>query len=584
MRKIGGNVKQSKLRKIAQYYKPVKGIFFADLLFATLGAVTTILIPLLVRYITNDVIYWENSKILGGIITVVLIMLALLAIEMYCNYFMAFYGHVMGTKIEYTMRNEIFAHYQTMDFTFFDNQKVGQLMSRVTGDLFEISELLHHGPEELLICFIKLVGTFAVLLFINWQLALVAFVPIPFMIIYAAYYNRKMKSAFGKNRARIAEINASMEDSLSGIRVVKSFAGEEHELEKFKNDNRRFVSSKKNSYRYMANYNTVLLGMTTFIMIAVSGVGAGLYAFGRIQVSDLLVFLLYISNFTEPIKKLVSVTELFQTGFSGYNRFLEMTNVRPHIEDAPDAQDISDVKGDIKFSHVSFSYETGDEVFGDLNLSVPAGDYVALVGLSGVGKSTLCSLIPRFYDVSAGSISIDGKDVRQIRLQSLRRNIGIVQQDIYLFSGTVLENISYGCPEASFEQVVAAAKSANAHDFIMALPQGYNTDIGQRGVKLSGGQKQRLSIARVFLKNPAILIFDEATSSLDNESEKLVQDSLETLAAGRTTIVIAHRLSTIHNAKRILVLTQNGIAEEGTHRQLMEKGGVYAALYMAAEL
>lgn len=577
-------MKQSKLKNLIQYYKPVKKIFAADMFFAVLGAATTLLIPLLVRYITNEVIYWESGRVLWGIVAVVAIMLCLLAIEMYSNYFITFYGHVMGTKIEYTMRNEIFAHYQTMDFNFFDNQKVGQLMSRVTSDLFEISELLHHGPEELLISAIKLLGTFVVLLFINWQLALIAFVPIPFMIIYATLYNQKMKSAFGRNRARIADINASMEDSLSGIRVVKSFAGEEHEVKKFKYDNKRFLTSKRDSYRYMANYNTVLLGMTTFIMIAVSGAGASLYAFGRIQVSDLLVFLLYISNFTEPIKKLVFVTETFQTGFSGYNRFLEMMEVRPHIEDTADAMELAKVKGDIAFNDVSFSYDQGDEVFENLNLSIPSGDYVALVGMSGVGKTTLCSLIPRFYDVSSGSITIDGVDVRKIKLKSLRNNIGMVQQDVYLFSGTVLENIKYGCPDASYEDIVHAAKSANAHDFIMSLPDGYNTDIGQRGVKLSGGQKQRLSIARVFLKNPAILIFDEATSSLDNESEKLVQESLETLAKNRTTIVIAHRLSTIHNAKRILVLTPSGIAEQGTHSQLMERGGLYASLYMAAEI
>ncbi|MEG0876607.1 MAG: ABC transporter ATP-binding protein [Oscillospiraceae bacterium] len=575
-------MKQSRFKKLISYFKPQKKLFAADMFFAILGATVSLIIPLMVRYIANDLIYLETGLALRSILVVVVIMLGLLLVEMASSYFIAYYGHLMGAKIEYTMRNEIFSHYQKLSFSFYDNEKVGQLMSRITNDLFDISELLHHGPEEILISAIKLLGTFSVLLVINWRLALIAFLPIPFMIWFAVVYNKKMKDAFVRNRARIADINATIEDNLSGIRVVKSFANEEAEIQKFKRGNARFVTSKLDSYRYMATYNTILGAMTTLITILVAGSGTLLLAMGYIQISDLLIFLLYIGNFTEPIKKLVFITESFQNGYSGFDRFSEMMSIEPDIEDAPNAVELKNVRGDIVFDDVSFHYDDGDCVFENLNLTVPAGDYVALVGLSGVGKTTLCSLIPRFYDVSAGSISIDGHDVRSLTTKSLRDHIGIVQQDIHLFAGTVMENIRYGRPDATDAQVVEAAKNANAHEFISGLPEGYDTDIGQRGAKLSGGQKQRLSIARVFLKNPPILIFDEATSALDNESERMVQESLEKLAHNRTTFVIAHRLSTIHNAKRILVLTKNGIEEQGTHAELISRGGIYASLYSAA--
>ena len=575
-------MKNKKFRTLITYYKPHKLLFGADLFFAVLGAAVSIVLPLLVRYITNSVVYWTGSEALRTILIIVGIMLAMLLIEMYCNYFMAYYGHIVGARIEYRMRNRIFSHYQKLSFNFFDDQKVGHLMSRVTNDLFDISELLHHGPEELTVSAIKLLGSLAILLSINWRLALIAFIPIPFMLWFAIKYNKKMKSAFVQNRASIGEINATMEDSLSGIRVVKSFANEDMEIKKFKAGNARFVESKMNSYHYMATYHTILNAMTTFITIAVAGAGAVLSLYKLVDLADLLVFLLYISNFTEPIKKLVFVTETFQNGLAGYDRFYEMVSISPDIADAPDAKVLGDVRGDIRFDNVSFRYGEGDPIFEQLNLNVPAGDYVALVGPSGVGKTTLCSLIPRFYEVSDGSISIDGYDIRDITTKSLRDHVGIVQQDVYLFAETVMDNIRYGKPDATDEDVIEAAKKADAHEFILSLPEGYNTNIGQRGLKLSGGQKQRLSIARVFLKNPPILIFDEATSALDNESEHVVQESLEKLASNRTTFVIAHRLSTIHNAKRILVLTQSGIAEEGTHNELMEKGGVYATLYNTA--
>lgn len=573
-------MKEKKWSKFLSYYKPYKKIFAADMFFACLGAGVTLIIPLLIRYITNHVIYLEASESMRIILILAGIMALLIILECYCNYFIAYYGHMMGAKMEYNMRNEIFGHYQKLSFSFFDNQKVGQLMSRVTNDLFEISELFHHGPEDIVISIIKLVGSFSILLSVNWKLALVAFAIVPVMLIYAYYFNRKMKRAFVKNRARIADINAQIEDNLSGIRVVKSFANEEMEMDKFKAGNNRFVESKKESYRYMGLYHSGLGAFTTFISVVVIATGAIFITKSIISVTDLITFLLYINNFTEPIKKLINFTEQFQNGASGYTRFLEILSIHPDIVDKPDAKELINAKGSITFHEVSFHYEEHSEpVLSNLNLHVEAGEYIALVGTSGVGKSTLCSLIPRFYDVSAGEILIDGTDIRNFTLKSLRNNIGIVQQDVYLFTGSVMDNIRYGRPDATDAEIVAAAQNANAHDFIMNLPEGYDTYIGQRGIKLSGGQKQRLSIARVFLKNPPILIFDEATSALDNESERVVQESLEKLAKGRTTFVIAHRLSTIRNAKKILVLTEKGIAESGTHNDLLQQNGIYADLY-----
>ena len=571
---------KNKWKKFFSYYKPYKKLFAADMFFACLGAAVTLVLPLIIRYITNDVIFREPGEALHMILILAGIMVAMILLECYCNFFIAYYGHMMGARMEYNMRNEIFSHYQKLSFSFYDKQKVGQLMSRVTNDLFEISELFHHGPEDIVISLIKMCGSLAILLTVNVKLALVAFAIIPVMLVYAGYFNIRMKRAFKKNRARIADINAQIEDNLSGIRVVKSFANEEIEMKKFTLGNDRFLESKKDSYRYMGAYHAGLGAFTTFINIAVIVAGALFITKGMIEVTDLITFLLYINNFTEPVKKLINFTEQFQNGASGYERFLEILAVHPDIVDKPGAKELTNVKGDISFEHVTFHYEdTKEEVLSDINLKVDAGRYVALVGSSGAGKSTLCSLIPRFYDVSSGVIRIDGMDIRDVTLKSLRNNIGIVQQDVYLFTGTVMDNIRYGKPDATEAEIVAAAQNANAHEFIMSLPEGYDTYIGQRGVKLSGGQKQRLSIARVFLKNPPILIFDEATSALDNESEKVVQDSLEKLAKNRTTFVIAHRLSTIRNAERILVLTEDGIAEEGTHAVLLKKNGIYASLY-----
>lgn len=570
----------NKLKRLASYYKPYMGLFWSDMFFAMLGAAVTLIIPLLVRYITGTVVELPIEESTKIIIKIGIIMIAMVALECFCNFYIAYFGHVMGAKIEHDMRNEIFGHYQKLSFAFYDNQKVGHLLSRITSDLFDITELLHHGPEDVVISLIKLVGAFVILLMVNVKLALVAIAIVMVMLVYAVALNKKMKNAFKENRARIADINSQIEDSLSGIRVVKSFSNEEAEMNKFKVGNARFVDSKKKSYRYMATFHSGMGAFSTLITVGSLIMGAFLMASGELSSADLVTFLLYISNFTEPVKKLVNFTEQFQNGYSGYERFLEIMSIAPDIKDEPDAVSIDNAKGDIEFDHVTFHYEENKEnVLSNVNLKVKQGEYVALVGSSGAGKTTLCSLIPRFYDVTEGSVKLDGNDVRKLKLKDLRRQIGIVQQDVYLFAGTVMDNIRYGKPEATDEEVIRAAIAANAHEFIKNLPQGYDTDIGQRGVKLSGGQKQRLSIARVFLKNPPVLIFDEATSALDNESEKIVQNSLEKLAKNRTTFVIAHRLSTIRNAQRILVLTENGIEEEGTHESLLKKGGIYAGLY-----
>lgn len=551
-----------------------------DLFFATLGASVTLVMPLIVRYITGTVIYEESGAAWQTIVRLSVLMLVLLLVELGCNFYITYWGHLMGARMEYGMRNDIFGHYQKLAFTFYDNQKVGQLMSRVTNDLFDITELLHHGPEDIIISLIKIVGALVILGHINMRLTILTACFLPFILAFALYLNKRMKRVFKENRVKMADINGQIEDNLSGIRVVKSFANEDIEMRKFKKGNERFLATKRRSYLYMGTYQSVLNAMLTAVTIVVVLAGSRLIVDGNMAIPDLITFLLYIANFTEPVKKLINFTEQFQNGYSGYTRFREIMDIEPDIADKEGAKTLTDVCGTVEFRDVSFRYEDATEkVLDHVSLNVPAGSYVALVGSSGGGKTTLCSLIPRFYDVTGGSVCIDGNDVRDVTIQSLRENIGIVQQDVYLFAGTVMDNILYGRPDATREEVIEAARNANAHDFIMELPDGYDTDIGQRGVKLSGGQKQRLSIARVFLKNPRVLIFDEATSALDNESERIVQESLETLAKDRTTFVIAHRLSTIRNAERILVLTENGIAEEGTHEELMAMHGAYEKLY-----
>ena len=562
------------------YYKPYLGTFFLDMFFAVLASAIALVIPLAVRNITSTIPDMTPEAGMQKILVIGGILIVLVIVQFFANYYISYYGHVMGAKMEYDMRAEIFSHYQKLSFSFYDDQKVGQLMSRITSDLFEITELLHHGPENIVIALIKITGAFIILAGISGYLTLAAFIMLPFMFWFAYVLNKRMRKAFRQNRVKIAEINTQIEDNLSGIRVVKSFANEDIENAKFKAGNDGFLLAKKASYLNMGIFHSGMTAFTLLINIIVIVAGGVLMVKGLVKVPDFITFLLYINVFTEPVRMIIDFTEQFQNGYTGFERFVEMISIDPDIKDREGAEVLTDVKGDITFEDVSFKYKEGaHRVLRHINLDVPAGSYVALVGSSGGGKTTLCSLIPRFYDVTGGTIRVDGKDIRDVTLKSLRDNIGIVQQDVYMFAGTILENISYGRPGASKEEIIEAAKLANAHDFITSLPNGYDTDIGQRGVKLSGGQKQRISIARVFLKNPPILIFDEATSALDNESENIVKESLERLAKNRTTLVIAHRLSTIRNAERILVLTENGIEESGTHEELMEKGGVYASLY-----
>ena len=572
--------KKNNLKRMITYYSKYKTVFWLDLLFAALSAAVVLVIPLVVRYVTSTLVYLPREEVLSQGLVIAIVLIALIVLDLWCKYYISNIGHVMGAKIEYDMRSEIFEHLQKMSFNFYNNQQVGSLMSRITTDLFDITELMHHGPENIILCTIKISGALVILCTINIKLALAAIIVLPFLMVFAYVMNKRMRSAFRNNRVKIAEINGQIEDNLSGIRVVKSFANEQIENEKFMVGNKGFLSAKKNSYFNMGIFQAGVGNFSTIVQVFVIITGIVLIANGDVNVTDFITFMLYISVLTEPINVLVNFTEQFQNGYTGFERFVEIMDTKPDIVDSKDSIELPSVRGDISFSDVSFKYEDGNsQVLSHVNLDIPAGAYYALVGSSGAGKTTLCSLIPRFFDTNEGSVSIDGHDVRTVTLASLRNQIGIVQQDVYLFAGTIYENILYGRPAASREEVIEAAKNANAHEFIMSLPNGYDTDIGQRGVKLSGGQKQRISIARVFLKNPPVLIFDEATSALDNESEKVVQESLETLAKNRTTIVIAHRLSPIRNAEKIIVLTEEGVAEQGSHQELMAKGGIYQNLY-----
>ena len=569
----------ARTKKFLSYYRPYWKLFLADMFCVIVGAGVTLVFPMITRYITGTVLIDANFDIMI-IYKLGLIMVVLVVIEYLCNYFIAYQGHVMGVLMERDLRNELFLHYQKLSFSFYDEQKTGQLMSRLTNDLFSLTELYHHGPEDIVISLIKFFGAFIILATINLKLTLIIFAFIPVMGAFIIYYNKKMKKAYKKNKQRVGDINARLEDNLSGIRVVKSFSNEDYEIDRFHHENNRYVKSKRNSYYYMGRFHSGLGAFTSMITVVAVFFGAIFISKETLTTPDLIAFLLYVNNLIDPVKKFINFTEQFQDGITGFERFMEILEIEPDITDSKDAKDLTNVKGKIEYQHVDFRYnENSDYILKDINLKIEPGEYVALVGMSGAGKTTICSLLPRFYEVSAGNILIDDQNIKDIKLNSLRQNIGIVQQDVYLFAGTILDNIRYGRNDASDEEVIAAAKKANAHDFIMELPDGYYTDCGQRGVKLSGGQKQRLSIARVFLKNPPILIFDEATSALDNESEYIVQKSLESLAKNRTTLVIAHRLSTIKNAKRICVLSPEGIVEQGTHEELMAKNGQYATLY-----
>ncbi len=568
------------LRRFLPYYGRYKGIMLADLLCASLTTVCELVLPMIVREITDAATAEVMSLTVSMIVRAGLLYLGLRIIDTAANYYMASVGHIMGARIETDMRRDFFGHLQKLSFSYYDNAKVGTLMSRMTSDLFDVTEFAHHCPEEFFIAGIKIVGSFILLFGMSPTLTLVVFAAIPPMVLVLAFFNRRMKAGFKESRAQVGELNARVEDSLLGIRVVRSFANEVLEEEKFAAGNTRFLAIKKKVYYVMAGFQSSTRFFDGVMYILVVVVGAFLLLDKQIGAGDFVAFLMFVSTLLSSIRRIVEFAEQFQRGMTGIERFSEIMDTEPEITDAPDAVELSGVKGEIEFSDVTFSYgDTSAPVLTHLDLKVRAGESVALVGPSGGGKTTLCSLIPRFYEASGGSIRIDGKDIREVTMRSLREQIGVVAQDVYLFSGSIRENIAYGKHDATDCEIRRAAALAGAAEFIEQMPNGYDTYIGERGVKLSGGQKQRLSIARVFLKNPPILILDEATSALDNESEKLVQRSLETLAKGRTTFTIAHRLTTVRSADRILVLTEMGIEESGTHEELIARGGIYADLY-----
>ena len=568
------------IRRFLPYYKPYIGLMLLDLLCALLTTGCDLYLPIIVKGITTDGMNDPASMAVRGILAIGAFYLLLRIVDAAANFFMSSVGHITGARMETDMRRDLFSHLQKLSFSYYDETKVGQLMSRITSDLFEVTEFAHHCPEEFFIAGVKIIGSFIILCFVNVPLTCIVFAVIPLIIIVTRWFNKRMRAAQKESRVKVGELNSQIEDSLLGIRVVQSFANDETEEKKFKAGNDAFLKIKSVSYYYMAGFHATTKFFDGLMYILVVVVGAIYVKNGQITPADLIAYLLYVTTLLTSIHRIVEFMEQFQRGMTGIERFIEVMDTPIDIKDAPDAVELENVRGDISFNNVTFKYsDTTDCVLSNVNLNVTKGENIALVGPSGGGKTTLCSLIPRFYEVSDGSVTIDGKDIRSFTLKSLRSSIGVVQQDVYLFSGTVLENIEYGRPGASKEDIISAAKKAGAHEFIEKLPNGYDTYVGERGVKLSGGQKQRISIARVFLKDPPILIMDEATSALDNESEKLVQKSLEQLAKGRTTLTVAHRLTTIKNATEILVLTENGIVERGSHEELLAQGGIYSELY-----
>ena len=565
------------LKKFVKYYAPYRTVFFLDLICAAIISLVDLAFPQILRSLTKTLFTEDPSQILGALLPIGLALLVMYIIQTFCKYYVSYQGHMMGAHMERDMRQQLFDHYEKLSFSYYDQNNSGQMMSKLVSDLFDISEMAHHGPENLFISLIKIIGSFVFLFVINRWLAIPLLVLVFFMILFSYSQNRRMQATFMDNRQKIGDINSSLQDTLAGIRVVQSFANEEIERDKFRHSNENFLHSKDANYRCMGSFMSGNLFFQGLMYLVTLVFGGWLIAKGQMETADLAMYALYIGIFISPIQILVELTEMMQKGLSGFRRFLAVVETEPDIVDAEDAKPLENVKGTVEYKDVSFHYSDDDTlVLSDVSFRIDAGKSIALVGPSGSGKTTICSLLPRFYDVTGGSIRIDGKDIRSLSLESLRNNIGLVQQDVYLFCGSIKDNISYGKPGASIEEIIDAAKKANIHDFIMSLPDGYDSYVGERGTRLSGGQKQRISIARVFLKNPPILILDEATSALDNESERWIQHSLEELAKNRTTITIAHRLSTIRNADEILVVADTGIAERGTHEELLAANGIYA--------
>lgn len=565
------------MKKFIRYYAPYKAVFFLDLICAAVISLVDLAFPQILRTLTKTLFTESADHILHTLLPIGAGLLVIYILQALCKYYVSYQGHMMGANMERDMRQQLFDHYEKLSFSYYDQNNSGQMMSKLVSDLFDISEFAHHGPENLFISLIKIIGSFVFLFLINWRLAIPLLVLVVFMLVFSYGQNKRMQATFMDNRRKIGDVNSSLQDTLAGIRVVQSFANEEIEREKFKKSNQGFLISKDANYKCMGSFMSGNLFFQGMMYLVTLVFGGWLIAHGKMEAADLAMYALYIGIFISPIQILVELTEMMQKGLSGFRRFLDVVETEPEIVNALDAESIDEVNGHVSYENVSFHYSDDDTpVLSNVTFDIPAGKSVALVGPSGSGKTTICSLLPRFYDVTGGRVTIDGKDVRDLTLESLRNQIGLVQQDVYLFCGSIKENIAYGKPGASMEEIEDAARKANIHDFIMELPDGYDTFVGERGTRLSGGQKQRISIARVFLKNPSILILDEATSALDNESERWIQKSLEELAKNRTTITIAHRLSTIRNADEILVVADNGIAERGTHEELLKQGGIYA--------
>ena len=568
------------IKKFIHYYGPYKAVFFIDLICAAVISLVDLAYPQILRTMTKTLFTQDKDIILHALPVIAASLFVMYIVQSLCKYYVTYQGHMMGAKMERDMRRELFDHYQELSFSYYSRNNSGQMMSKLVSDLFDISEFAHHGPENLLISLVKIVGAFIFLFFINKKLALPLILLVIVMFVFSFRQNAKMQETFMENRRKIGDVNASLQDTLSGIRVVQSFANEDIERAKFKKSNEAFLVSKRDNYHCMGSFMSSNLFFQGMMYLVTLVYGGYLIAQGEMQTADLAMYALYIGIFISPIQILVELVEMMQKGLSGFRRFLDVMETESEIRDADNAAELTDVKGHVRYDHVSFHYNDDETpVLSDISIDIPAGKSIALVGPSGSGKTTICSLLPRFYDVTGGSITVDGKDIRGLTLKSLRSQIGMVQQDVYLFDGTIKDNIAYGKPGASDEEIIKAAKCASIHDFIMELPDKYDTYVGERGTRLSGGQKQRISIARVFLKNPPILILDEATSALDNESERWIQKSLEELSKNRTTITIAHRLSTIRDADEIIVITEEGIAERGTHAELLEKNGLYAAYY-----